>query len=717
MIRTWLLTSLLFLQAMAALAQGLPPSEVKTEQLRATLVAHAPQGLRGGQGIWLGLRLQHEPHWHTYWRNPGDSGLPTTLEWTLPPGFVAGEIDWPAPRRLPVGPLMNHGYEGIVVLPVQVQVPPNFQGDQLDIRVQAQWLVCKDVCIPDGAQLGLSLPARAASSLHAADFEAAWAARPVAAPAALQGSAQVNPDQPTMDIRVKGWPAAMQGRGLELYVEQAEVLNPASSVPGTWADGVWTARWPLAASRSTTPDRIDVVLRIEGQPQTWRMNWPVQGNWPDPALSAPATPSENPSPTASSSPPDRSTFLMSLLLAALGGALLNLMPCVFPVLSLKVLALSRHPAERRALLAGGLAYSIGVVASFLALAGLLLALRAGGEQLGWGFQLQSPAFVIALILLFTLMGLNLAGVWSSGTWLPASWGGLRLKHPLAESALTGLLAVAVASPCTAPFLGAALGWAVALPVPQALSVFGALGVGMAAPYLLACAAPGWTRWMPRPGAWMDTFKQLMAFPMWATALWLLWVLGQQLSLEAVIGTLACALTLGLLAWATQPGRGWRIRGLATIVAVSTVVWAWPSWQSAPSTPSESEGATASASAQAPGRWGVWSPNAVQAALQQGRPVFVDFTAAWCVTCQFNKRTVLNDEAVTTAFAAKGVQLLRADWTRRDPAITQALAALGRNGVPVYVLMRRPGEAGELFSEILSKAELLRALEALPAPPR
>ena len=418
-IRTWLLTSLLFLQAMAALAQGLPPSEVKTEQLRATLVAHAPQGLRGGQGIWLGLRLQHEPHWHTYWRNPGDSGLPTTLEWTLPPGFVAGEIDWPAPRRLPVGPLMNHGYEGIVVLPVQVQVPPNFQGDQLDVRVQAQWLVCKDVCIPDGAQLGLSLPARAASSLHAADFEAAWAARPVAAPAALQGSAQVNPGQPAMDIRVKGWPAAMQGRGLELYVEQAEVLNPASSVPGTWADGVWTARWPLAASRSTTPDRIDVVLRIEGQPQTWRMNWPVQGNWPDPALSAPATPSENPSPTASSSPPDRSTFLMSLLLAALGGALLNLMPCVFPVLSLKVLALSRHPAERRALLAGGLAYSIGVVASFLALAGLLLALRAGGEQLGWGFQLQSPAFVIALILLFTLMGLNLAGVWSSGTWLPA----------------------------------------------------------------------------------------------------------------------------------------------------------------------------------------------------------------------------------------------------------------------------------------------------------
>jgi len=562
----------------------------------------------------------------------------------------------------------------------------------------------------------LSLPTRAATSLHAADFDAAWSARPVPAPATLKATAQVDPQQPVMNIRIEGWPGPMVGRRLEIYPEQTEVLNPAAPVAGEWRDGMWTARWPLAASRSTTPGQIDAVLRIDGEPQTLRMTWPVRGTWPDPSLSASAETVETHAPKAQAPMPDTTSFLMSLLLAALGGALLNLMPCVFPVLSLKILALSRHPQDGRSLLSGGLAYGAGVVASFVALAGLLLALRAGGEQLGWGFQLQSPAFVIALILLFSLMGLNLAGVWTSSSWLPSSWGGVRLKHPLAESALTGLLAVAVASPCTAPFMGAALGWAIALPTVQALSVFAALGIGMAAPYLLACAVPGWTRWMPRPGPWMETFKQFMAFPMWATALWLLWVLGQQLSLEAVIGTLACVLALGLVAWASQPGRGVTVRALSLVITLGSVAWAWPTWQvSEAPTAAEGTRSTAGSIGSPAGEWRPWSNDAVQAALNQGRPVFIDFTAAWCVTCQFNKRTVLSDEAVTSAFMAKGVQLLRADWTRRDPAITQALAALGRNGVPVYVLMRRAGEPGELFSEILSKSDLLRALDALPAP--
>jgi len=716
LLRSCLLIWMLGLNALACGAQALPTAELKTEQLRATLIAHAPDGIRAGQRFWLGLRLQHEPHWHTYWRNPGDSGLATTLEWSLPSGLTAGDIDWPAPHRLPVGPLMNYGYDGVVVLPVSVQVPPTFHGSQLDVRLNAQWLVCKDVCIPDGAQLALSLPTRAATSLHAADFQAAWSARPVAAPAGLTATARVNPQQPTLDIRIEGWPGEIAGRHLEIYPEQTEILNPAAAVPSDWRDGAWTAQWPLAASRSAAPSQIDVVLRIDGETQTWRMAWPVQGIWPDPALSARTEASESPASSPPTPTTDAASFWMSLLLAALGGALLNLMPCVFPVLSLKVLALSRHPQDRRALLAGGIAYGAGVVASFLALAGLLLSLRAGGEQLGWGFQLQSPAFVIALILLFTTMGLNLVGVWASGSWLPASWGGLRLKHPLAESAFTGLLAVAVASPCTAPFMGAALGWAVALPVAQALSVFAALGLGMAAPYLLACAAPGWTRWMPRPGPWMETFKQLMAFPLWATALWLLWVLGQQLSLEAVIGTLACVLALGLLAWSSQPGRGLLVRSLALAIALGSVVWAWPAWQSSETSSAAASDRTRTGSERPQaGDWHPWSNDAVQMALGEGRPVFIDFTAAWCVTCQFNKRTVLSDEAVKAAFAAKGVQLMRADWTRRDPAITQALAALGRNGVPVYVLMRRAGEPGELFSEILSKSDLLRALDALPAP--
>jgi thiol:disulfide interchange protein DsbD len=349
-----------------------------------------------------------------------------------------------------------------------------------------------------------------------------------------------------------------------------------------------------------------------------------------------------------------------------------------------------------------------VVLSFVALGGLLLALRAGGEQLGWGFQLQSPAVVVALALLFTALSLNLAGWLSVGTLVPDRWAGLQLRHPVAEAGWSGVLAVAVASPCTAPFMGASLGYAITLPGLQSLVLFAALGLGMALPYLLASWWPALGRQLPRPGPWMETLKHFLAFPMAATVIWLVWVLGHLASVDGAASLLLLLLSLCLVVWALrQSGRGRLL--FATISIAFLAISAAATWQfglkEAPST-------TSAATAQTPqGAWATWSDSAVQTALQQGRPVFVDFTAAWCITCQVNKQTTLSQPEVEAAFASRGVALLRADWTRRDPAITRALEQLGRSGVPVYVLYA-PGKPPVVLTELLTPGEVLRAVATL-----
>ncbi len=394
--------------------------------------------------------------------------------------------------------------------------------------------------------------------------------------------------------------------------------------------------------------------------------------------------------------------MLALLLAVIGGALLNLMPCVFPVLALKVMGFAGHAHARRQLVVGALAYTAGVVLSFLALAALLLALRAGGEQIGWGFQLQSPLFVAALALLFTLIGLNLAGVYQFNLVLPGNLAALRARHPVADSALTGVLVVAVASPCTAPFMGAALGVAATLPAAQALAIFAALGLGMALPYLLATLWPGLARALPRPGPWMLRFKSLMAFPMFATVVWLLWVLGHQIGIDGATGVLGALLALAFVAWALgTPDMGRAARagfGAASLAVFGlTLAWAAPSLRTL-DTPVQAVAADA--------RWQPWSAQAVAAAHAQGRTVFVDFTAAWCVTCQVNKRTVLADPVVLADFDLRGVVLMRADWTRRDAAIADELARLGRNGVPVYALYL-PGQALPLLLPELLSVQIVR----------
>ena len=690
---------------------------VTTPQVRAELLAHAPEGLGSGKPMWLGLQIDHQPHWHTYWKNPGDSGLPTTLEWTLDGGAQAGPIQWPTPTRLPIGPLMNFGYEGRLLLPVPLTLPAGFAADQLKIKLRADWLVCKEVCIPETGEFELVVPTQAATGAHGAAFAQAQAAVPRAA-AGATGSARIDGDALLLEVR--GLPADWHGRPLAFFPETAGVLQNAVPPQARWDGATWQARLAIDPQRSESPTQMPVVLVREGQGTGLVVPTQVTTPWPAPSapaalpplgsgeVSASARATTTPAPVTPADPAGSGSLALTLLLALVGGVLLNLMPCVFPVLSLKVFGFAHHAHDRRALVGGGLAYTAGVVLSFVALAALMLALRAGGEQLGWGFQLQSPLFVAALAVLFTLIGLNLTGVFEFGSVLPVGWSALRARHPLVDAGLTGVLAVAVASPCTAPFMGASLGIAVTLPTAQALTVFAALGLGMALPYLAASVWPALARALPRPGPWMNHFRTVMAFPMFATVVWLVWVLGQQAGIDGAAALLGLLVALSFAAWALgSPALGRRARtglgAMALLLLAVALGWSLPALKTV-------EAATPGAQE----RWQPWTPERVAELRAQGRPVFVDFTAAWCVTCQYNKRTTLADARVVAAFEQRQVALLRADWTRRDAAISAELGRLGRSGVPVYAVYGpgREAQAPRLLSEILSVDEVRRALDDL-----
>jgi thiol:disulfide interchange protein DsbD len=420
------------------------------------------------------------------------------------------------------------------------------------------------------------------------------------------------------------------------------------------------------------------------------------------------------SPSVTASVPEtlsasRSGADLSLPLAALfalaGGLLLNLMPCVFPILSIKVLGFAqKSQAERSHLRGHGLAFAAGVVLSFLALAGVIFLARAAGGELGWGFQLQSPSVVTVLAVLFFVLALNLSGVFEFGSFLPASLAGHRMKNSVADSFLSGVLAAVVASPCTAPFMGAALGFALTQSAGVSLVVFAALGIGMALPYVLLSWFPGWLKRLPRPGRWMDRLKQFLAFPLYGTVVWLVWVLALQVGVDGAVRLLASLVVVAFAAWLYgQVGHVWRLVSAAALAGA--VALAWPVGTGGVAGPADrvSHGEA--------DHWQAFSSERVAAATASGKAVFVDFTAAWCVTCQVNKRLVLETSTVQNAFARSGTALMRADWTRRDPAITQALADLGRNGVPVYVLYR-PGKTPLLLPEILREDIVLDALKTV-----
>lgn len=696
------LAALIAPQAQAQAAKNV----VTSERVRAELVAQAPEGVAPGKPLWVGLQLAHKPGWHTYWKNSGDSGLPTQMQWTLPAGVTAGDIAWPVPQKIPVGSLANYGYEGTVLLPVPLTVGPEFKPSvlarDLEVKLHANWLVCEKECIPEEGEFTLRIPTSSSTAMNAAAFDAAFKAQPKP----LAGDSRVEIAGDALKVSVDGLPPEVQGKTLAFFPETPEVIETAAPFKQSWQGATWTAEVPLSLQRSQSPAVLPIVLALghEG----WRAEAKVVGTWPAVAAAAgvsPALESALRSNTAPPAPTSSITLAAALLGALVGGLILNLMPCVFPILAIKVVGFARHADDVRAHRIAGLAYSAGVVLSFALLGAAMLALRAAGEQLGWGFQLQSPGVVAALAALFTLIGLNLAGVFEFGSFVPSGVAALEARHPVVNAFLSGVLAVAIASPCTAPFMGASIGFAIGVPPLQALLVFVALGVGMALPYLAIAWVPAIGRVLPRPGAWMDVFRRFMAFPMFATVAWLVWVIGQQSGIDGAGALLALLVVMSMLVWAlTLRGAARAITAGIAVVSLAGLAWAIGDYVTKLPAPAGTQAA-------AEGAWQKWEPGRVEQIVAGGQPVFVDFTAAWCVTCQYNKKTTLSRPDVMAEFEARKVALLRADWTRRDPAITAALAQLGREGVPVYVFYAA-GKPPVVLTEVLDAQEVKDAIARL-----
>lgn len=687
--------------ATPAAAQSLPRFGAPEKHVDAELIA-ATDAIVPGQPLTVGLRLKHENEWHTYWQVPGDSGLPTQIKWQLPAGFNAGSIDWPHPKRLPVGPLMNFGYEGETLLLTTVQVPADLPvGTPVTLTAKASWLECKDVCIPGDAQVKLTLPVRqqAAPSSSAALFKASQARVPQAA---LAASANIDATR----IRVALSPPA--GKTLDkieffpLEESRIEAAAPQELKKEGGQFAIYlTAAKPVGAEFKT----LKGVVVANGGPG-YANGW---ANVVQAPLTAGAVGAAAGATGAAGASGSSMSLLAALATALLGGLILNLMPCVFPVLSLKLIGLAQHRTHSGPMAAHGIAFAVGVVLSFVLLAALLIGLQQAGNALGWGFQLQTPWVVAALTVLFFGIGLNLLGVFeftmATGVANLKAADALAHKSDWRGSFGTGVLAVIVASPCTAPFMGAALGYAITQPAVIALSVFAALGVGMAAPYVLLTLFPSLLAKLPRPGRWMELFKQFMAFPMFATCVWLLWVLAQQVDAGGVALALGVLVAVSFALWAL----GLSQRGARVFRWVAAAGGVLAALTFAPIATSEALAPGTRTTADA--GWLEYSPEKLAQLRGEGKPVFLDFTAAWCVTCQVNKRVALRADSVKTRFAADNVVLMRADWTNRDERITQALAQFGRNGVPLYVLYDRKGEAAVL-PELLTEGIVLAALDKL-----
>jgi thiol:disulfide interchange protein/DsbC/DsbD-like thiol-disulfide interchange protein len=709
-----MLRTLSLLFALAATAVTAAP--VKTQHVEAELVSERTAFVPG-EATTVALRLKMADGWHTYWQNPGDSGLPTTIAWTLPPGVTAGAIQWPAPHALPAGPLVNYGYEGEVLLLTDLKVPASAPvGQPLAVKAKAEWLVCRETCIPEEAVLDLEIPVAERADPYP-QWGKAIAATRDALPRALPGwLVAARADGPKVVLTLTAPAGTATPSRVHFFPYQEGRIEP-SGKQAFVRDSNGTFALTLPVAHQLTPGFTQVAGVLTSSSGFAGGGATVRAITVDAPLAGAVTAGPKPVPAAApaldvgAAPATTITLAAALLFAFLGGVVLNLMPCVFPVLSLKALSLTKPGhGNKQHLRLEGLSFGTGVMVTFLALAGALLAFRAAGEQFGWGFQLQSPAVVTSLALLFFVLALNLSGVFEFATLVPSSAAGWTAHNQYANAFLSGVLAVVIASPCTAPFMGAALGYALTQPAALTLLVFAALGLGMALPFVLLTWFPGWRKVLPRPGAWMERLKQFLAFPLYATVAWLVWVLGAQVDNDAVVRLLVTMVVLSFALWAWRAYRGGGARGfsIAALLGLAGVVAvAWPLYAGS----AEAHASVQPKSASAAGDpWQPFAP-ALVAELAASKPVFVDFTAAWCVTCQVNKKLVLTDAVVTKAFADRGVELVRADWTRRDPTITQALAALGRQGVPVYVLYR-PGKEPLVLPEVLQRQTVLDALATI-----
>ena len=712
------------------------PARAADHPVRARLLANVA-AVAPERTFLLGVELRMEEGWHTYWRFGGDAGLPTTVEWNLPPGFRAGPLLWPAPTKFSeAGDLTGYGYADQVLLLAEVAVPAGLPvGSPLTFGVTVTWLACRQSCIPGNATLDLVLPVVTGEPTSAnADLFARYRAQvpaPLGADVNLDWAVYRSGGEVRIDLVVAGAEHPLEvtadapdfypipdgspefgpqqrlgAHGRELEREGAHPgpvrlrlrLRPYENEAIRTLGGVLVYR--LVGQEG--PRHVAVELDLEAR----------QGQAPAGLLDMDFRLSGADSGTRS--------LGLYLLLAAVGGLILNLMPCVLPVISLKVLGfVSQAGAERGRVRQLGLVFAAGIVVAFLSLAVVVVLLKAGGEQLGWGFQFQYPGFVMAMAALVFALGLSLFGVFELR--LPGLQGAVGVVgegEGTWGSFANGVLATILATPCTAPFLGTALGFAFSRSSAVVLAVFLCIGGGMAAPYVLLALQPGWMRLLPKPGAWMERFKQAMGFLLMATVLWLLWVLGKQVGVEGLVWTGAFLLCLALACWILgqwadlRRGRRQRLAGWAAAVVVVVVAYAVFL-----SPVLETDQALAAAPPSADGElpWVPFSVERVEGLMAEGRNIFIDFTAEWCWTCKVNERTVLADPLVRQKFVDTEMVPIKADWTSRSPDITALLQAFGRSGVPLYVILPggRPDEP-IILPELITAGLVVRKLEEAAA---
>jgi thiol:disulfide interchange protein/DsbC/DsbD-like thiol-disulfide interchange protein len=715
-LKIWL-SALLFASPGAFALSG---NTVATDNVKARLVSEVT-AIGPGQSFMVALELDIRDGWHTYWRNPGDSGEPTKLTWQLPQGFTAGDIVWTTPHRFEIAPLVNYGYAKHAMHLVQMTAPKDLKaGTPVSLAAKASWLVCSDVCIPEDANLQLTIPVSAQAGgvdpTSATLFTTARSELPSAQPAPT--SARIAGDKLIITLRQEWGATLSQITSLAFFPYDEGGIEYAT---------------PQTLSR--TKDTVDLAMKVGYQPpkagairgvlvvttqngtQTDTVPIEIAADFSG-AGAAQVKAGPRFAPLAQSNKEPERSLATLMLFAVLGGLILNLMPCVFPVLSIKALNVmeqaKKHPAAVRA---KGLVFAAGVIVSMLCLAGVLLVLRAGGEQLGWGFQLQSPLFVTLLVYLLLAVGLNLSGVFEVGGGLAGVGDNLTQGDSYSASFFTGVLATLVATPCSAPFMAPAVGAALTQAPFNALCIFAALGVGIALPFVLLSFAPWMRRVLPKPGAWMDTLKQVFAFPVYATAAWLLWVVAQETSPFGLGAALAGSILVALAAWSFQKSRssagGSRITVIATAVISLLLAIFLPIRFADVAAAAPSDAALLRSGVD---EWQPYSAARVAELNAAARPLLVNFTASWCLTCLVNERNAFSDAAVQEIFRDKKVTLMKGDWTNRDPAITKALAAFGRAGVPLYVVYNgKPGSTEPVvLPQILTAGIVQSAFADTPA---
>lgn len=658
------------------------------KHFKAELVSEYKQ-VKAGQSLRLALHFVPDPHWHTYWQNPGDSGLPTSLSWQLPEGVTAGAIQWPTPQAFVIPPLVNYGFAGATVLLTELQVPADYSADTLPITLQADWLVCEEVCIPAEAQFRLSVPV--GNNVIVADgYQGLFKQAEQKLPQPLSVSGTFDTSGGAFSAMIDWLPDADIRA---FFVATAELVDHAGSQQISQQGQQLLLQQPLNTYFTAAPQQLQLVLVSDTGAYSVQLNKASQG-----AAEILITGGQQ----------GGTALWLILLMAATGGLLLNLMPCVFPVLSLKALSLAANSGQQQRQKREALLYSAGVILSFVALASVLIALRSAGAAVGWGFQLQSPYLVALLVYLLFALGLSLSGVVQFGVGLMNTGTNLATAKGGKGAFFTGVLAVIVASPCTAPFMGAALGYAVSQNAVVALLVFVALGLGMALPFLLLAYVPGLARLLPRPGAWMDTLKQWLAYPLYLSAVWLLWVYGRQSGVDAQALLLIGLVCIAAACWLwgrkqlAQAGNSSVVLALLLLLAALAL----PVFAPAPAAP------VATQSSQ---HWQAWSADKLQQLRAEGKPVLVNMTADWCITCLVNERVALNTDSSKAALALYDVTYLKGDWTLRDGAITEYLRLYQRDGVPLYVLYW-PGQPPEVLPQILTPDTLQQTLERLSRQP-